>query len=506
MKIREVALENFRSYKDRISVTVGKLTVFVGQNDIGKSTILEALDVFLNEKEAVSKIEKDDVNKHAEKTGDTEIKISVVFEGIPDELTIDSTNFTTLRDEFLLNKDGNLEIIKKYPNGGTAKVFVKALHPTNPKCAELLLLKQTELKKLLTDEMVCKDKTKNAEIRRAIWGHHSNDLNLQEIEIELAKFEAKNSWDQLKRYLPVFALFQSDRKNSDGDAEIQNPMKFAVQEILKDESLVEALNLVANEVEKKLGDVATRTLNKLKDMNPEIAKQLVPIIPKPENLKWMDVFKNVSISTDEDILINKRGSGVKRLVLLNFFRAEAERRRDDSKTADIIYAIEEPETSQHPKHQRMLVEALKELAQSQSTQVLMTTHSPSIVKLLEFENLRLIINEKTKDIVSVNKKELPYPSLNEINFLAFGESDEEYHNELYAHIELSGWFDEFKTGRTTLPYIRDRNGTKVTEQKILSELIRHQIHHPENTYNKKYSDGDLQKSISEMRTFIESKV
>src|SRR5690554_7759727 len=75
--------------------------------------------------------------------------------------------------------------------------------------------------------MVCEDKTKNSEIRKAIWGFYSESLELQEIEIELAKIDAKNTWDQLKAYLPLYSLFQSDRKNSDGDNEIQNPMKLA---------------------------------------------------------------------------------------------------------------------------------------------------------------------------------------------------------------------------------------------------------------------------------------
>ncbi|MEY8403925.1 AAA family ATPase [Oscillospiraceae bacterium 44-34] len=42
-----------------------------------------------------------------------------------------------------------------------------------------------------------------------------------------------------------------------------------------------------------------------------------------------DVFKSVSITSDENIPINKRGSGSKRLILLNFFRAEVERRQGE---------------------------------------------------------------------------------------------------------------------------------------------------------------------------------
>jgi len=47
--------------------------------------------------------------------------------------------------------------------------------------------------------------------------------------------------------------------------------------------------------------------------------------------------------------------------LLNFFRAEAERRRRERNVPSVIYAIEEPETSQHTAHQKILIRALLEL-------------------------------------------------------------------------------------------------------------------------------------------------
>lgn len=327
---------------------------------------------------------------------------------------------------------------------------------------------------------------------------------MAETEIELDKIDIKNSWEQIKQHLPVYSLFQSDRKNSDGDSEIQNPMKLAVQEILKDQKLLDNLNEVACEVEEKLKQVASRTLDKLNEMNPEIADTLSPVIPSPDSLKWIDVFKSVSITGDENIPINKRGSGVKRLVLLNFFRAEAERRSIQSDSADIIYAIEEPETSQHPEHQRKLIEAFIELSKSENTQVILTTHSPQIVKMLEFDHLKLIKSEPARELIDVEQNELPYPSLNEVNFLAFGEADEEYHNELYGFIESEQWLPDFKYGKDTVKYIRvKRNGDLQPEQKVISEYIRHQIHHPENTHNTRYTQEQLQSSINDMRSFIQ---
>lgn len=506
MKIRKLRLANFRCYKEEITVDLNDLNVFVGKNDIGKSTILEALDIFFNENKGVIKIDKDDVNKKAKDEGNTEIRITIVFEDLPESLTIDSTNPTSLAEEYLLQSDGSLEIVKKYPNAGKEKVFIKANHPTNSDCSNLLLKKNAELKKLLTDNIVCEDKTKNAVIRKAIWGHYSDDLQLNEIEIELAKEDAKNTWEQLKNYMPLYSLFQSDRKNSDGDSEIQNPMKFAVQEILKDDELRTTLDRVAVEVETKLKEVVGKTLEKLNEMNPEIANSLTPVIPTAESLKWVDVFKSVSITGDEDIPINKRGSGVKRLILLNFFRAEAERRQQEKHVPDIIYAIEEPETSQHPSHQRKLIEAFNKLSKTDNTQIILTTHSPSIVKLLEFEHLRLIKEDGGIEIVNIEQADLPYPSLNEVNYLAFDESNEEYHNELYGYIESEHLLNDYKSGKTTILYKKEFRENTSEIQIIQSEYIRHQIHHPENTQNSRFTNNELQESIGKMRAFINENV
>ncbi|MFA5699927.1 MAG: AAA family ATPase [Desulfuromonas sp.] len=507
MKISQVKITNFRGYKDEKAIDLNDLTVFVGKNDVGKSTVLEALDVFFNEGKGVIKLDKEDINKQGLSEGDSAICIAVVFEELPTSLVIDSTNATTLQDEYLLNRQGKLEILKTYPHTGKEKVSVKAHHPSNPDCADLLLKKQKDLQAIIRKESIpCDDEKKNSVMRKAIWAHYSDELQLSDVEIDVTKEDAKNIWDQLKNYMPLYTLFQSDRKNSDGDSEIQDPMKLAVQEILKGSSIQASLNQIAMEVDSKLKEVAGRTLEKLKEMNPEIANSLNPVIPSAETLKWADVFKNVSISGDEDIPINKRGSGVKRLVLLNFFRAEAERRKTEKNVPDIIYAIEEPETSQHPDHQKKLIDAFIEMSKGQHTQIILTTHSPAIVKMLDFEHLKLIKGEQSKEVITVERHNLPYPSLNEVNFLAFNESDDGYHNELYGYIESEGWLSDFKDGKATRSYTRLKsNGQTQQEQKILSEYIRHQIHHPENTHNQRFTTEELRQSISEMRTFIVGK-
>ena len=92
--------------------------------------------------------------------------------------------------------------------------------------------------------------------------------------------------------------------------------------------------------------------------------------------------------------MNKRGSGIRRLILLNYFKAEAENKIVDGKT--VIYAIEEPETSQHPNYQIMLVNALQEIASVENRQVFITTHSPEIAKMVNQQDLIFIKRDEDK--------------------------------------------------------------------------------------------------------------
>lgn len=62
MKVKSVILENFRIFKERTIIDFENLTAFIGKNDLGKSSILEALDIFFNENDAHVKIDNEDLS------------------------------------------------------------------------------------------------------------------------------------------------------------------------------------------------------------------------------------------------------------------------------------------------------------------------------------------------------------------------------------------------------------------------------------------------------------
>ena len=49
MKIKAIVLANFRPYRDLVRIDVEDFTAFIGRNDAGKSSVLEALEIFFNQ-------------------------------------------------------------------------------------------------------------------------------------------------------------------------------------------------------------------------------------------------------------------------------------------------------------------------------------------------------------------------------------------------------------------------------------------------------------------------
>jgi len=385
VKLKALILENFRAFRDCTRVEFNDLTAFIGKNDVGKSSILEALEIFFNNETV--KIEPLDVTA---KSDSNVIRIGCIFSDLPDALVLDATATTNFEDEHLLNDEGCLEIHKLFKCGSgkpKEEVFLRACHPVVPESGPLLLCKNADLKKMVKAHGIDEgsvDLRVNCALRRAIWAAIP-DLSSEVQDVPLNKEDGRLVWDALKKELPVFALFQSDRPCTDDDAQVQDPMKLAVAQALK--AVKDDLEAVVKKVQAQVREVAQRTVEKLREMDEELAKELRPEFRKPPS--WNSLF-SLTLKDEDDIPVNKRGSGVRRLVLLNFFRAEADRRREEIGSSGTIYAIEEPETSQHPEYQQLVVETLRDLAGQDDRQVVITTHVPSLAGLLPTSSLRYV--------------------------------------------------------------------------------------------------------------------
>ncbi|HER2960113.1 ATP-binding protein [Streptococcus pyogenes] len=450
MRLKKLKLKNFRGYRDEMVVDFDALTAFIGKNDAGKSTILEALEIFFNNKLVVC--EREDLSVGVDEDS---IYITCIFDELPNEIIVDASSKTSLQEENLLNLDGDLEIKKIFKcSSAKPKPTIKIVcnHPIDDNFKDLLLLKQGELKKRAVDLGIDEnnyDKRSNVSIRKAILDSNAN-LTIEKVELEVDKEDAKKVYGVIETFLPIYALFQSDRSSSDSDKEIADPMSVAVSQALQE--LKSEIDKIKREVQQKAIETAGRTLAKLQEMDEELAASLIPEFKSEP--KFDSLFK-LSIKSDDDISINKRGSGVRRLILLNFFRAEAERKLSETeRNQSIIYAFEEPETSQHPSHQKLLIEAFLELASKENTQIILTTHTPALGGLLPISSLRLVEKSKNSKVSNGSDKVLqritetlgvlPDPISNETKALILveGKTDIIFFSHLCKILKESGEIDK----------------------------------------------------------------
>jgi putative ATP-dependent endonuclease of OLD family len=379
VKLREVVLKNFRGYYYETRITIEDLTALIGKNDIGKSTILEALDIFFNQ----AKIDSGDRNIFHP---NEETVIGCVFDELPAEITLEDV-VTSFSGEYLLNKDGKLEILKKYPASGKQTIWIYANHPSNNGFDDLLSKKNNDLKSKIRaahlEESV--NLSINSAMRTALWASLGGTITFESKLISADQADEKKLWPKIEPLLPAYRLFKADRPSTDEDQEAQDPMQHAMKTALEEQT--DKLAVIADEVQRKVSEVANSTIQKLKDFDPDLAATLTPKFKKEP--MWEKAF-SFSLTGENAIPLNKRGSGVRRLVLFSFFRATTESTLFNGK--NIIYAVEEPETSQHPDAQKMIVNTFHDMTEKNGCQVILTTHVPGLAGLLPVESLRYISN------------------------------------------------------------------------------------------------------------------
>jgi predicted ATP-dependent endonuclease of OLD family len=99
MKLSKIRVRNFRCYEEEKSVSFEDFTAFVGKNDSGKSSIIDALALFFDE----YKPDGDDACISGNKQ---DMRVICEFTDLPNSIIIDADHPTTLEQERLLNNQG----------------------------------------------------------------------------------------------------------------------------------------------------------------------------------------------------------------------------------------------------------------------------------------------------------------------------------------------------------------------------------------------------------------
>lgn len=479
MFIQDLRIKGFKGFKNEAFITFktpngepgSGLNIFVGENNTGKSTAFEAIDYLRNGT-------KKDISDIKHKNSEEDARVEVTFQG-----DIES-------------------VINNFSQPNKVDVFKQYIFEEEGAC-RLRLWRSTEDSKQVK-----------------LWNNESKQYQNQSgIDAPVKKLFETNF---------VWADTNPNDEASFGATTICGNLLREIATNFTETAGYRDFSTKFHEVFNSQSSGLRLELIKIEEKVQSIFKELfgtAKISFHFEELKIDSFFKNSTIEIDDGIKtpMHEKGNGMQRAVALALLQVYAEELTKNPNLSEppkpFFLFIDEPEICLHPNGQEKLLSALIEI--SKTKQIFLTTHSPYFLATKYLKNIGLHIFNKNVDLLLVEeasvKPLLPWsPSWGEINFRAYKLPTEEFHNELYGHLQetssqfslqaFDGWLNNngIQCSKT---WTKEKNGAPLSpEQVTLQTFIRNKIHHPENTTMRAeiFTTDELYQSICEMVAISES--
>lgn len=370
MKIQKIIINNYKGINVPTEIELHDFSCIVGKNDAGKSTILKALDIFLND----NSVSIDDKNIY---TQDNFISIEVAFLCQDEEITIDDAITSTFSNEELTDEDSLLHIKKVWDISQKTikpKVYIKRKKYEQ---GDFLLLAERDLLRTCHEYGIETAKANgeeynNKEKRSKLREHHRvNDFEYIYDYEELpttGTTRLRKIHEEYKKYQPSFEYFRADSSLSDSDASVQKYFKDRASKVLREQINTDDIERsIRDNIENSLRSI-TEKINAVLEEDEQVYAQV--------DFDWSKLISTAfkCKKDDSNVPLTARGDGFRRITMMSYFEMLAQEKHRDN----MIFGFEEPETFLHPETQQLLYNKLKAM-QENGYQVLITTHSPNIV-------------------------------------------------------------------------------------------------------------------------------
>ena len=346
MYLSDIKIEGYRLFKDRQILHLRKgLNVLVGENGCGKSTVIDAIRLLLNEDEyARSGISEEDFYSSVDKKewADT-ISIKGRFSDLSEEKKVEYITWLDKKYNAVLNidivrKQDRRNNYKKAIWGGEASNSIFEWEPLNDiQCVYLPALRDAE-KKLKA--------SRGSRLARLL-------INLSQKTLE-------------------------EKRKAGELMDIEKDVNDFNEELAKRPDIARANELINDSLENALGTVfAQATKIRFGDVTFERIVEALRI-----------VFFPGKIPTEESVYRNlfENSLGYNNLIYLATILAEFEGLKENYSSPRILL-IEELEAHLHPQIQIKVLKYLKEQAEKNDIQVIITTHSTTIASATPIEDI-----------------------------------------------------------------------------------------------------------------------
>lgn len=410
MKLNQILIKNFRSIKEQSICDIGNALLLVGKNNSGKSAILNAVRLFFGQ----YIIKEDDFHKNERLI---EIKSFFKFEDaylytLAFDMKIGGDKIPSSASEFDSKKVGTQyeqntfteykrirqgifqqsieEIIDNYPE--TLDIWLECIKQrygiVDEQCEIKLTINKENLKKEYYD--VNNQEIKDVEKILPLLAFIDDDRNFSEEESGKTKTITND----------LFGNYIIRRTNGDiqchncSDTGCEHCLEAILQKRVDQLDIEDLEKLLKRKVKSQSLDVSTKVSAFFqRNYNENYRVEFEP---------HSDINKSISISTkifDNNIQkmvdLANVGAGVRSIYILSLLQAY----HQISNRNNIIFIIEEPEIYLHPSLQKEMSSTLYEL--SKNTQIILTTHSPLMLKNFELDQVRKVyLNELSETTVT----------------------------------------------------------------------------------------------------------
>ncbi len=405
MKIESVRIENFRSFKDK-TINFDNYTCFIGANGCGKSTILNALNIFFRQnKDCSTDLCKLEIEDFHHKNVDEPIKITVTFTEPSDKAKEDLSDYVR-QDKLIVSSIAeydnikNVAEVKHYGNRLGFNDFREYFEADKKgKKVEILKNIYLNLQQKYNDLPNASTKIKMAQSLKEYEANHKDQCILIPSEDQFYGFtKGQNKIAPYVQWIFVPAVkdvTKESQETKDTALEqllartVRSKVNFAekidnlkrdtqeqYQEILNKEQFI--LEEISNNLKKRLGSWAHSGIS---------AKILWKQDPE-KSVRVEEPFAYIKVEErgfEGDLA--RFGHGLQRSFMLALLQELTT--INDETSPKLIMGIEEPEIYQHPPQARHLADTLLELS-DKGSQIMVCSHNPLFVPGDNFESIRLV--------------------------------------------------------------------------------------------------------------------
>ena len=449
MKLTKVIINNFRSFGESQIIELNNQTVLIGNNSSGKTTVLQALSKLFSDKQNDRIIKKSDFHlPKGSRPGENtrNLFIETIFEFDELDGTPYSPAIPSFFEHFTVSKDGakpflRIRLESSWEDDGTVEGSI-----------------DTQFYYISSDEDTIRDEDK----------HRAPRKDLDKIRV---------------LYVPASRTPEKELGNASGSmlSRLVNSINWTEDEI--------------NEITDKIDELNNTFLSEngaLTQINNEIQKswglyhednrfsQAELIINSSEMAAALRqiALKFSPTTTEEAFTVSDLGDGLRSIFYFSLVDSildiELEITKDREENPEnprfklippvlTILAIEEPENHIAPHHIGKLIKRFKQLGNNDNSQVILTSHSPAIVKRIDPEDLKYLRIENNDRVLQTIVSDIQLPPAIDESYKYIKGAIQAYPELYFAKLVVLG---EGDSEELLLPKFFDLLGKEVDSSQI----------------------------------------